>query len=278
MSGNTNLYNAKMKKNDEFYTRMEDIEKELPNYAGHFDGKVVLCNADDPEKSAFWRYFHENYESLGLKSLVATHIVPEGQSYIARYNGGNDHDLLDYEKIQMDGDGDFRSDECVLCLKEADIVVTNPPFSLFRDYIALMMQYGKKFLVVGSKNAITYKEVFPLLQDRKMWIGCNNVHKFLQPDGSIKSFGNIGWYTNLEMQTEDVPMELTERYYGDDGNPLSNIEDKYPHYDGYDAINVDRLKDIPCDYFGIMGVPITFLDKFRPPIERERESTRLLAI
>ena len=262
---NKSLTAAKKAKNDEFYTQLSDIEKELRHYKQHFSGKVVFCNCDDPTYSEFWRYFHLNFSELGLKKLVATHYDPDSSSYGIEYEGGNDVDYTVGTVFRLKQHGDFRSEECIELLKQSDIVVTNPPFSLFRLYVEQLMEYGKKFIIIGNKNAITYKEFFPLLKDNKVWIGCNNVKEFRQSDGSVKKFGNIGWYTNLDVVKQHEDLVLWQRYYEDDGvTPKPDAEERYPRYDNYDAINVDRLQDIPCDYFGVMGVPITFLDKYNP--------------
>ncbi len=257
---NKNLHAAKTAKNDEFYTQLSDIEKELCHYRDFFRGKVVFCNCDDPEYSNFWKYFQMNFIFLGLKKLISTHYEPGGQSYKMEIVSA---DLLsgqigipDYVKTPMVGDGDFRSEECVEILKEADVVVTNPPFSLFREYVAQLVEYGKKFIIIGNKNAITYKEFFPLLKNDKVWIGHNSVKEFLQGDGSKKKFGNVGWYTNVDIPTRHTPMDLYMHYYGN--------EEHYPKYDNYDAINVDKVCEIPEDYDGVMGVPISFMDKYCP--------------
>lgn len=257
---NKNLHAAKTAKNDEFYTQLPDIEKELCHYRDFFRGKVVFCNCDDPEYSNFWKYFQMNFIFLGLKKLISTHYEPGGQSYKMEIVSA---DLLsgqigipDYVKTPMVGDGDFRSEECVEILKEADVVVTNPPFSLFREYVAQLVEYGKKFIIIGNKNAITYKEFFPLLKNDKVWIGHNSVKEFLQGDGSKKKFGNVGWYTNVDIPTRHTPMDLYMHYYGN--------EEHYPKYDNYDAINVDKVCEIPEDYDGVMGVPISFMDKYCP--------------
>lgn len=264
MATNANLHKAKDAKNDEFYTQLTDVSKELMHYKQHFKDKIVLCNCDDPTWSAFWKYFHLNFSALGLKKLISTHYDKNEPTYKMEYAGGDDNDIEVGTKTPLEGNGDFRNQECLELLDEADIVVTNPPFSLFREYVAVLMEHGKKFIIIGSKNAITYKEFFPLLKDDKVWIGCNNVHEFAQPDGTFKKFGNIGWYTNLDITKRHEDLILWQRYYNNNGEPLSDAESRYPHYDNYDAINVDRVQDIPCDYFGVMGVPITFLDKYNP--------------
>lgn len=254
MSANTNLHKAKDAKNDEFYTQLTDVAKELMHYKDHFRGKTVFCNCDDPTWSAFWRYFHLNFAELGLKKLISTHYDKTEPTYKMEYTGGDDNNIEAGVKTALEGNGDFRNKECLDLLDESDIVVTNPPFSLFREYVAVLMEHGKKFLIIGNKNAITYKEFFPLLKDDKVWIGCTNVKEFLQPDGSIKKFGNIGWFTNLDVAKRHEKLRLWKKY----------TPEEYPKYDNYDAINVDKVSDIPCDYDGIMGVPITFLDYFSP--------------
>lgn len=258
--GNTNLHNAKQAKNDEFYTRLEDIEKEVKHYRQHFNGKVVYCNCDDSKKSNFFKYFALNFERLGLKKLIATGYNKGGHGSVFIYNGDkNGNRLPDDEEITnqtLNGDGDFRSPECVEFLKEADIVVSNPPFSLFREYIAQLMEYGKMFLVIGSKNAITYKEVFPLIKENKMWLGVTSPDEFYIPDGSLtkKVTGLCRWFTNLEHNKRHERLELYKRY---------SIE-YYPKYENYEAIEVSKTCEIPMDYDGVMGVPISFLDKYNP--------------
>lgn len=250
---NDNLHKAKSAKNDEFYTQLTDVSKELMHYKKHFKDKIVFCNCDDPARSAFWKYFHLNFEELGLKKLISTHYDKEEATYKMEYEGGNDNDIEFGIKTPLKGNGDFRDEECLELLDECDIVVTNP-FSLFRVYIAVLMEHQKKFLVIGNKNAITYKEFFPLLKDNKVWIGCTNVKEFLQPDGSIKKFGNIGWFTNLDVAKRHEKLVLWKNY----------TPKEYPKYDNYDAINVNKVSEIPCDYNGVMGVPITFMDKYNP--------------
>ena len=247
-----NLNKAKKAKNDEFYTLYSDVEKELAHYQQHFKGKIVYCNCDNPEWSAFWRYFHINFSTMGLKKLIATY--KGTPTYKMEYTGGNDIDVTVGLRTPLKGDGDFRSQECLDILKVADIVVTNPPFSLFREYVAQLMEYGKKFIIIGSKNAITYKDFFPLLKDNKVWIGYNNVNDFQQPDGSFKKFGNIGWFTNLGIKKRHEKIVLRKIY----------TPEEYPTYDNYEAINVNKTVEIPSDYDGVMGVPISFLDKYNP--------------
>ena len=249
-----NLHKAKGIKNDEFYTLLSDIEKELSHYLRHFKDKIVYCNCDDPTWSAFWKYFHLNFAKLGLKKLLSTHYDRENRAYKMIYTGGDDDDLSVGAVTYLNGDGDFRSPECIELLKETDIVVTNPPFSLFREYIATLMNYQKKFLIIVGKNAITYKDFFSLLKNEKVWLGYNNVHEFLQPDGSIKKFGNIGWFTNLDITKRHEKLILSKHY----------DSQKYLKYDNYNAINVDKVSEIPYDYTGVMGVPITYLDKHNP--------------
>lgn len=251
---NSNLHKAKDAKNDEFYTQLTDVAKELMHYKTHFRDKIVLCNCDDPTWSAFWKYFHLNFAELGLKKLISTHYDREEATYKMEYTGGDDNDIEAGVKTLLEGNGDFRNKECLDLLDECDIVVTNPPFSLFREYVAMLMEHEKKFLIIGNKNAITYKEFFPLLKDDEVWIGCTNVKEFLQPDGSIKKFGNIGWFTNLDVAKRHEKLILWKHY----------TPEEYPTYDNYDAINVDKVSEIPCDYDGVMGVPITFMDKYNP--------------
>ena len=248
MSANTNLRNAKRAKNDEFYTMLSDIENELKHYRDHFKGKVIYCNCDNPEWSNFWNYFYLNFEPLGLKKLIATFYDKDNPVYKAEYDG------KEVVKTPLEGNGDFRSAECIECLEEADIVVTNSPFSLFREFIGQLMEYGKKFLIIGNENAITYKEFFPLLKDNKVWKGFNHVKEFRQPDGTTKKFGNIAWFTNLDIKKRHEELILYKRY-----NP-----EEYPKYDNYDAINVDKVVEIPMDYEGVMGVPVSFFDKYCP--------------
>ncbi len=265
---NSNLHQAKKAKNDEFYTRLEDINAELRHYRDHFRGKTVLCNCDDPRISNFFIYFAHNFEHLGLKRLITTCYKSKDadlfssqsseQAIWLEYFGDKNGDRVpNPDEIGVhyfEGDGDFRSAECIELLKQADIVVTNPPFSLFREYVAQLIEYDKKFLIIGSKNAITYKEIFPLLKDNKMWIGVGNVTTFLKPGGEKQTFGNIGWYTNLEHSKRNEEIVLYKTY----------ASEEYPVYDNYDAIEVSKVSEIPYDYDGVMGVPITFLDKYNP--------------
>lgn len=274
-SKNINLQAAKKAANDEFYTQMKDIEEELLHYRNHFVDKVVFCNCDDPKLSNFWRYFHRNFTDLKLKKLISTHYNKISEvSYKMEYMGGDDLNILDGNIVVLKENGDFRSDECIQLLCDSDIVVTNPPFSLFREYIQLLIKNKKKFLVLGNQNAITYKEIFPLIKNNELWLGINNgSHEFLVPDnydkGTIRlgknghkyvKMGNIAWYTNLDVQKRHTLFFEKEsahpKYYGN--------EDHYPKYDNYNAINVDKISEIPEDYFECMGVPITFLSKYNP--------------
>jgi hypothetical protein len=260
MDKNKNLHKAKKDKNDEFYTQLSDIEKEISYYKEHLRGKVVFLNCDDPEESMFWNYFALNFEFFGLKKLVSTHFESVIPSYKLElvYDINNDGKInkLDTIKTPLKQNGDFRSQESIEILKECDIVITNPPFSLFREYIAQLIEYDKKFIVLGNMNAITYKEIFKLIKDNKLWLGVTSPKIFTQPDKTIKEFGNIMWFTNLQHQKRNEEIILYKTYYGN--------ESGYTKYDNYDAIEVSKVKDIPIDYDGLMGVPITFLDKFNP--------------
>ena len=257
MAKNSNLHAAKVAKNDEFYTMLTDIEKEMSYYKDFFKGKVVYCNCDDARESNFFKYFSKNFEFLGLKKLITTGYKAEGKGVVLVYEGdkNGNRKVEDNEIVvrQLEGSGDFRSEECIEFLKEADVVVTNPPFSLFREYVRRLMDYGKKFLVIGSMNAITYKEIFPYIKNNELWLGNQNVKEFRSPNGEIKKFGNILWYTNIQHKKRNTPLDLYKRY-----------SNEYPKYDNYDAIEVGKVSDIPMDYDGVMGVPITFLDKYNP--------------
>lgn len=248
---NDSLRSAKRLKNDEFYTQLDDISKELWHYRSHFRGKVVLCNCDDPEWSNFWKYFRSNFEYLGLAKLISTHYAPGESSYKLEYFGANEQ-----SQTPLLGDGDFRSSECVDLLREADIVVTNPPFSLFREYVTQLIAHEKQFLIIGNHNAITYKEVFPLIRDNRVWLGVSpRSMTFKQPDGSEKDV-NACWFTNLPHKKRNEEIILFRTYLGNEG--------AYPRYDNYNAIEVSKVSDIPADYEGAIGVPITFLDKYNP--------------
>ncbi len=255
---NTNLNKAKTAKNDEFYTQLSDIEKELGHYKEHFKDKIVFCNCDDPEESNFWFYFAQNFQFLGLKKLISTHYETDKPSYkleiVKDVNADGKINNLDVIKTPLIQNGDFRSNECIELLKECDIVVTNPPFSLFREFVAQLVEYDKKFLIIGSQNAITYKETFELIKNNKVWVGYTFPKEFKQPDDSFKKFGNICWFTNIDVKKRHEDLVLYRKY----------IPDQYPKYDNYDAINVDKTVDIPMDYAGVMGVPISFMDKYNP--------------
>lgn len=283
---NKTLQQARKAKSDEFYTRLADVEKELKHYRHHFEGKVVLCNCDDPRVSNFFHYFSYNFEKLGLKKLITTCYKSQDMELFSRhdneaaiyleYEGDkNQNKVPDLEEIgikTLDGDGDFRSAECVELLKEADIVVTNPPFSLFREYVAQLVEHDKKFLVVGTWNAIAYKDIFSLLKDDKLWIGINsnrNFSGFIVPDhyplhgtearmdehgNRVVSSNNTCWFTNLDNSKRHEVLPLYKTY-----SPAS-----YPKYDNYDAIEVSKTNEIPIDYDGLMGVPITFMNKYNP--------------
>lgn len=276
----SNLTKAKSAKNDEFYTQLTDISKELMHYKQHFKDKIVLCNCDDPTWSAFWKYFHLNFSALGLKKLISTHYDKNEPTYKMEYTGGDDNDIEVGVKTPLEGNGDFRNQECLDLLDEADIVVTNPPFSLFREYMAVLMEHQKKFIVIGNQNAITYKEIFPLLKDNIIWTGSQKgiismyfevPESYEVPDSArqacIRAFGeeycknkNITymrtncWFTNLDIAKRHEKLTLWKKY----------DSTEYAKYDNYDAINVDKLSDIPVDYNGIMGVPITFLFAYNP--------------
>jgi hypothetical protein len=302
------LNNAKSAKKDEFYTQLIYIERELQHYWQHFRGKTILCNCDDPYESNFFKYFALQFNQLGLKKLICT--CYNGSPFIGNelptlfdefeekpdehktgrkaykavitevkdLNGDGAVDLADVRYLlQNDRNvisqlktGDFRSAECIDLLKEADIVVTNPPFSLFREYVAQLMKYDKKFVIIGNQNATTYKEIFPYIKNNKLWLSYNcGDMAFRVPDDyppmvsrywidekgkKWRSLGNICWFTNLEIPKRNEFLDLVCRY----------SPEEYPKYENYDAIEVSRTADIPCDYDGAMGVPITFLDKYCP--------------
>ena len=267
---NANLSNAKKAKNDEFYTQLSDIENELKHYKNHFAGKVVYCNCDDARESNFFRFFQKKFSDYGLKKLITTSYNEDGHGSVLVYEGDtNSNGKLDDNEVkvsELKGNGDFRSEECIELLKEADIVVTNPPFSLFREYISTLVQYDKKFLVIGNQNAITYKEIFPLIKENKLWTGNNMVKTFrvpqvtnknceVLPNGEIiAKFGSICWFTNLDIKKRHEEIILYKKYN----------EEEFPKYDNYDAIEVSKVCEIPKDYDGIMGVPITFLYRYNP--------------
>ena len=281
MGDTAGLNAAKKAKKDEFYTQRVDIENELRHYKQHFKGKVVLCNCDDPLESEFFKYFTENFEKLGMKRLVATcyksqdvDLFSQGECDRAVYqiyegdkNGNMTVDDDEVSVRYLEGDGDFRSAECIEILKQADIVVTNPPFSLFREYIAQLVKFDKKFLVIGHQNAITYKEIFPLFKENRIWLGFGfkgNAAHFKSRykdvatasdhrDGMIRVSG-VMWFTNLDIKKRHERFPLYKSY----------SPDEFPKYDNYDAIEVSKSADIPYGYDGAMGVPITFMDKYNP--------------
>lgn len=304
MAGNNQLKAAAKAKKDEFYTQLTDIEKELRYYRKHFNGKTVFCNCDDPFESNFFKYFVLNFNKLGLKKLIATcytgspianqqlslYDVPGasrsarngGKPYVAQVTvvrditGDGGIDMIDIAELFKNGenslkelqeDGDFRSQESIKYLKEADIVATNPPFSLFREYVAQLVEYDKKFIIVGHQNAVTYKEIFPLIKDNFIWLGNGfkgNVGFFQSPykdiatasehkEGMIRVSG-VNWFTNLDFQKRHEKMILIKKYN----------QEEYPKYENYDAIEVRKSNNIPCNYGGLMGVPVTFLEKYNP--------------
>lgn len=264
--GNKDLVKARINKKDEFYTQLTDIEKELLYYKQHLKGKIIFCNCDDPEYSNFWKYFYLNFEFLGLKRLIATHFDYEKPTYKLEYDG------KDIIRTDLKENGDFRSPEAIEILKSADIVITNPPFSLFREYIAQLLEYDKKFLIIGNINAITYKEVFPLIKENKVWLGRSirsGDREFRVPDDyPLKAAGfrvddngnkyirvkGVRWFTNLDYKERHEDLILYKNY----------SPEEYPEYDNYNAINVNKTKEIPRDFDGAMGVPITFIDKYNP--------------
>ncbi len=283
---NKNLHKAKTDKKDEFYTQLFDIEKELTHHKEHFKDKVVFCNCDDPRVSNFFHYFSYNFEQLGLKKLITTcyknqntdlfsQNTSEKAIYLVNAGDKNKNRKPDPDEIgikNLKGDGDFRSQECIELLKEAGIVVTNPPFSLFREYVEQLMEYDKEFLIIGNQNAITYKEIFKLIKRNKLWLGAS-IHSGDREFGVPKDYplkaassridenGNkfirvkgVRWFTNLDYKERHENLILYKTYN----------EKEYPKYDNYDAINIDKAKDIPMDYEGAMGVPITFMDKYNP--------------
>jgi len=281
-SSNRNLTTAKTSKNDEFYTQLSDIEKELRHYKDHFKGKVVFCNCDDPRVSNFFHYFSYNFEQLGLKKLITTcyknqsiDLFSENKSDKAiylEYNGDKNGDNIpNIEEIgikQLKGDGDFRSKECIELLKQCDIVVSNPPFSLFREYVSQLMEYDKKFLIIGHQNSTKYKEIFKLIKENKIWLGngfkggaahfINNHYEDYATAGDHKEgmirVSGVVWITNLELRKRHEDLILFKKY----------TPEEYPKYDNYDAIEVSKTSEIPMDYPGVMGVPITFLEKYNP--------------
>lgn len=280
-ASNKGLHGARAAKKDEFYTQLPDIERELRHYKAHFKDKVVYCNADDPRVSNFFHYFSYNFEILGLKKLITTCYKSQQMDLFSR-NDSEHAIYLEYDGARsgnnvpnpaeiginrLEGDGDFRSAECIELLKQADIVVTNPPFSLFREYVGQLMDYDKHFLIIGHQNAITYKEVFPLIREEKLWLGYGfkgNAAHFMSDyedtaaasdhkEGMIRVSG-VQWFTNLDFAKRHEDLILYRSY----------DSEQYPEYDNYDAIDVSKTKDIPVDFDGAMGVPITFLNKHNP--------------
>ena len=302
MAKNANLRIAKCNKQDEFYTQISDIEKELKFYKDYFKQKIIFCNCDDPYESNFFKYFAINFNYLGLKKLIATcydsspiaytqfsligedKTIPNKNRHpykieitaVDDYNGDGAVDLADVRYLLQNKNntltllkenGDFRSEECIELLKQADIIVTNPPFSLFREYISQLINFNKKFLIIGNQNAITYREIFPLLKENKMWLGYNSGSQTFQVPNNLNrdntfirdgikyaKFGNICWFTNLETSKRNEELILYKNY-----NKL-----EYPQYVNYDGIEVSKISEIPVDYYGVMGVPITFMDKYNP--------------
>lgn len=279
---NERFDNAKKNKNDEFYTRLEDIEKELGHYKEYFKGKIILCNCDDPRISNFFKYFALNFNNFGIKKIISTCYKNqdvdlftqndcEKAVYIEYTGNPNDPTSTDFSTIEvknLNGDGDFRSHECIDLLKQADIVVTNPPFSLFREYVDQLIKYQKKFIIVGHQNAISYKEIFSLIKTNKIWLGygfkggaAHFINTHYQDyasagnhiEGMIRVSGVV-WFTNIDIKKRHEELVLYKNF----------SEKEFPRYENYNAINVDKSTDIPKDYYGVMGVPITFLDKYSP--------------
>lgn len=254
MARNRNLHTAKVAKDDEYYTPYASVENELSHYKEFFLGKSVYCNCDNPTTSAFWKYFHTNFERLGLRFLVASYYSLTGSACEMVYAGGNDEDISTGISINLNGNGDFRSKECLTLLNDCDVCCSNPPFSLANEYISILKSSEKKFIVVGDLNWASAKEMFPLLKENKAKIGYTRIDTFITPDGTEKKFGNKVWYTNFDIKREYKDIPLTKKYSAE----------LYPHYLNYDAIEVGRITDIPYDYPGIMGVPITIMQKLNP--------------
>lgn len=303
---NDNLHKAKTAKNDEFYTTKSTVEAELSHYWDHFKGKIVYCNCDDPYESEFFKYFMIRFNLLGLKGLFATCYegskmaqhqlqVFDDEDYkgipykIEIYQEDVDELLEEYGFLSQDtiksyikthrkaerlkGNGSFDSSECIELLEESDIVVTNEPFSLMRSFVALMMDYNKQFLIIGNMNAITYKEIFPLIKDNKLWLGYTHPKEFIEPNGGIKKFGNIMWFTNLDIPKRHEDLIIWKKY----------SPEEYPHYDNYDAINVDKVAEIPCDYcesWGLYPEEYEVLDKAQwEEVRREpKKDTELIYV
>lgn len=252
---NFNLIRAKNVKNNEFYTSLVDVERELSHYEQHFKDKVVFCNCNDLTWSAFWKYFHLNFTKLGLKKLVSTCYKEDKPAYKMEYSGGIDINVEIGIKTMLTCNGDFRNVECIEILKESDIVVTNPPFSLFREFVAQLIEHRKKFLIIGNKNAINCNEIFHHLKNQHFWFGFEIPSQFNTLEGTTKRLqGLCRWFTNLDIDKKCQTLKLQKRY----------SSENYPKYENFNAIEVSRVADIPYDYDGIMGVPITFLDKYNP--------------
>ncbi len=286
MARNTSLLTAQREKNDDFYTQLSDIETELRYYKSHFEDKVVYCNCDDPSVSNFYKYFSLNFQALKLKKLITTCYKNQQQDLFSRHDSEKAIWLELKGGIVEDGaykpkepvvrylkkDGDFRSSECIELLKQSDIVVTNPPFSLFREYVAQLMQYNKKFLIIGNMNAISYKDVFPLIQENLVWFGPSihsgdrefgvpphypltaATHRVDEKGNKYVRIKGVRWFTNLDHSKRHEELVLYKKY----------SPEEYPKYDNYDAIEVGKTKEIPADYYGVMGVPISFLDRYNP--------------
>jgi len=312
MAGNSNLHMSRAGKTDEFYTQLSTIEDELWHYRQYFEGKIIFCNADDPAvgedgfdhlgddlggyTSNFFRYFQLNFHQLGIKKLITTHYVSEGQSYkfeIVNHDKGNQIGYPDYVKTPLNGNGDFRSDECLKILKECDIVVTNPPFSLMKDFLPLLNQYGKKYIVLGNANHITLKELKTMFLNSECWFGYKSGHFWFKvPDyyenkdtdfkidetgQKWRRMGNSCWFTNFDIPKRHEKLDLYCKY----------SPEKYPKYDDYDAIECGKYNEIPDNYFSMVGVPITYMayhcpDQFRiidivtPKINGKSKYKRLL--
>ena len=269
---NSNLHAAKVNKNDEFYTTLKDITRELGHYSEHFKDKIVYCPCDkvfNLGRSNFAEYFISMFHNLGIKKLICTQFNPNGcgemkvvdfsnhgfkWEYNGEYPDGGEIDESMIDTTILKGNGSFDSDECQEIMMGCDIVSTNPPFSRFREFLSQIVRFEKKFLIIGNLNAITYKEVFPLIKNNKVWLGMTNVQTFIQPDGTEKKFGNIGWFTNLEHNKRVDGIYLSKTY----------VESEYPKYENYDAIEVSKARNIPIDYDGVMGVPISFLEHYNP--------------
>jgi hypothetical protein len=282
-NANRSLHAAKATKQDEFYTQLSDIEKELVHYKRHFQNKTVLCNCDDPRVSNFFKYFLNNFEALKLRKLLTTcyqndkpdlfsqQRSPRGIyfEYTGEQKGQRLPDPAKIKPRELKADGDFRSEECVKLLEQADIVVTNPPFSLFREYVTQLAESGKKFLCIGNHNAITYKEIFRLIKSNKVWLGYSHPVAFMVPDhyemranrswrdsdgNNWRSLGNACWFTNLDIAKRHDELILVQKF----------DQKKFPSYDHYEAVDVSKVADIPRDFTGVMGVPITFLERHNP--------------